>query len=268
MSRHAKPSPAAPKPRTSFRADACPMTFAREYWQNLTSPAEISRFSLLIVILQVAMVAGLDEAAKEELTKGPTHGGAHIAKLLKFLTVRTEHGREKLALSLVGGRWHPTLDGGNPTRCVFYAVRGAYITCACLWVRSRPGEAQGGGGTRVRSCHRWQQLRHLWPMQKLALFCVAQLCTIACHCVLQYDTAWSRSARGLGQRACPKIDGETCLLGRGIRVSNSCHHNAATCHFVWPACGRACVQQGLKPLAGMIVVDTLSCMHIMLARVC
>lgn len=60
------------------------------------------------------MVAGLDEAAKEDLAKGPTHGGHHIAKLLKFLTVRTERGREKLALGLVGGRWSAKLDGGNP----------------------------------------------------------------------------------------------------------------------------------------------------------
>ena len=56
----------------------------------------------------------MDEAAKEDLAKGPTHGGHHIAKLLKFLTVRTERGREKLALGLVGGRWSAKLDGGNP----------------------------------------------------------------------------------------------------------------------------------------------------------
>ena len=64
--------------------------------------------------MQVAMVTGLDEAAKEDLAKGPTHGGHHIAKLLKFLTVRTERGRDKLGLGLVGGRWNSKLDGGNP----------------------------------------------------------------------------------------------------------------------------------------------------------
>jgi hypothetical protein len=39
-------------------------------------------------LAQVMLLAGLDENAKKDVIKGPHHGGEHISKLLKFLTIR------------------------------------------------------------------------------------------------------------------------------------------------------------------------------------
>ena len=65
---------------------------------------------------QVALLCGLDEAAKKEVLKGANHGGSSLNKLLKFLTVRSEKGSSKEGICLVGGPVDVHTDG-DPTRC-------------------------------------------------------------------------------------------------------------------------------------------------------
>lgn len=85
--------------------------------------------------MQVALLCGLDEEAKKELIKGPAHGGEHLNKLLKFLSVRTEKGRERTGIALLGGAHDAKLDGANPARCVFrnkdLALLGILACCLC-----------------------------------------------------------------------------------------------------------------------------------------
>ena len=67
--------------------------------------------------LQVALLCGLDDAAKRDLLKGPTHGGSHLHNLLKFLTVRSEKGSTRAGITLLGGPHDPAADGDDPERC-------------------------------------------------------------------------------------------------------------------------------------------------------
>ena len=64
----------------------------------------------------MALLAGLDEAARKELAKGTHHGGQHLHQLLKFLTVRTERETDKGVverggITAIGGPHDPALDG-------------------------------------------------------------------------------------------------------------------------------------------------------------
>lgn len=64
--------------------------------------------------LQVALVCGLDDAAKKDLLRGLAHGGAHLNKLLKFVTVRREKGSKRSGITLLGGPVDPAVDDGVP----------------------------------------------------------------------------------------------------------------------------------------------------------
>lgn len=66
--------------------------------------------------LQVALVCGLDDAAKKDLMKGPSHGGSHLHNLLKFLTVRSEKDGSRTGITLLGGPVDAAADG-DPSRC-------------------------------------------------------------------------------------------------------------------------------------------------------
>ena len=66
-------------------------------------------------MLQVALLCGLNDDAKKSLLKGPAQGGAHLHKLLKFLTVRSEIGDKRSGITLLGGTVNPLVDG-NPGR--------------------------------------------------------------------------------------------------------------------------------------------------------
>jgi hypothetical protein len=56
-------------------------------------------------------MSGLDDEAKKMLNKGVNHGGEHLSRLLKFLTVRAEKNKTKGGITLVGGAHDSKLDG-------------------------------------------------------------------------------------------------------------------------------------------------------------
>lgn len=68
----------------------------------------------------MALTTGLDEDAKKAVLRGVSHGGEHLSKALKFVTVRKEHKGVKSGLTLIGGPHDPKLDGAisASTKCV------------------------------------------------------------------------------------------------------------------------------------------------------
>lgn len=70
---------------------------------------------LLCPHLQVALVSGLDSDGLKKLNSS-SEGSQHINKLLRVLTVRTEAGKEKSGIMLVGGPHDPKVDGSATQR--------------------------------------------------------------------------------------------------------------------------------------------------------
>ena len=68
------------------------------------------------VSVQVALLSGLDSDGQKKLysTKDSDH---HLNKLLRLLTVRTELGRDRSGIALVGGPHDPKADGSATQRC-------------------------------------------------------------------------------------------------------------------------------------------------------
>jgi hypothetical protein len=65
----------------------------------------------------VLLTNGLDEAAVKALHDGPgRHGGDHLHKLLKFVTLRTEKGASRSGIQAPGGPVDPAVDG-DPAQC-------------------------------------------------------------------------------------------------------------------------------------------------------
>jgi len=80
--------------------------------------------------LQVVLLAGLDEDAVKELLKGVHHGGQHLHRLLKFLTVRTETDNDKgsverSGITAIGGAYNAELDGA-------FSGADGYIPLICI----------------------------------------------------------------------------------------------------------------------------------------
>ena len=67
--------------------------------------------------MQVALLSGLDADGQKKLnsSKDSDH---HLNKLLRLLTVRTESGRDRSGIALVGGPHDPKLDGSATQRCL------------------------------------------------------------------------------------------------------------------------------------------------------
>ncbi len=65
--------------------------------------------------MQVALLSGLDADAQKKLSssKDSNH---HLNKLLRILTVRTESGRDRSGIALVGGPHDPKADGSATQR--------------------------------------------------------------------------------------------------------------------------------------------------------
>lgn len=66
-------------------------------------------------MMQVALLSGLDADGQKKLnsTKDSDH---HLNKLLRVLTVRTDSGRERSGIALVGGPHDPKADGSATQR--------------------------------------------------------------------------------------------------------------------------------------------------------
>ena len=78
------------------------------------------------------LCAGLDAAQQTALAEGPAApGGAHLHKLLKFLTVRAERGGKRGGIMCVGGPVDPALDGAVTAKCA--------LTCSRYWLVTRSG---------------------------------------------------------------------------------------------------------------------------------
>lgn len=83
----------------------------------------IGLLHLSLVLLQVALLCGLDDTAKKAALNGPVEGGSHLHKLLKFLTVRSEVGDKRSGVTLLGGTVNPLVDG-NPGRYCTWPLVG------------------------------------------------------------------------------------------------------------------------------------------------
>ena len=87
-------------------------------------------------------MSGLDSDGLKKLNSS-SEGSQHINKLLRVLTVRTEAGKEKSGIMLVGGPHDPKIDGSAtqryiPTHCWLVLQLCAYMTL-CSLGRSHQG---------------------------------------------------------------------------------------------------------------------------------
>ena len=75
--------------------------------------------------MQVALLSGLDADAQKKLnsSKDSNH---HLNKLLRILTVRTESGRDRSGIALVGGPHDPKADGSATQR---YTPEPCLVLC-------------------------------------------------------------------------------------------------------------------------------------------
>ena len=65
--------------------------------------------------LQVALLSGLDADGQKKLNS-TKDGDHHLNKMLRLLTVRTESGRDRSGIALVGGPHDPKIDGSATQR--------------------------------------------------------------------------------------------------------------------------------------------------------
>jgi len=86
--------------------------------------------------MQVALLSGLDADAQKKLnsSKDSNH---HLNKLLRILTVRTESGRERSGIALVGGPHDPKADGSatqryTPEPCLSHTLCRCSAGCTHL----------------------------------------------------------------------------------------------------------------------------------------
>lgn len=81
--------------------------------------------------MEVALLSGLDSEGQKKLnsTKDSDH---HLNKLLRLLTVRTEAGRERSGIALVGGPHDPKADGSATQRCCTFSVLLLLVDCIAL----------------------------------------------------------------------------------------------------------------------------------------
>lgn len=63
---------------------------------------------------QVLLSVGMDGDARKAFLNGPAHGGDHLHRLMKFVTMRTERGRDRSGIQAPGGPVDPSVDG-DPT---------------------------------------------------------------------------------------------------------------------------------------------------------
>ena len=66
-------------------------------------------------VLQVALLSGLDTDGQKKLS-GSKDSDHHLNKLLRLLTVRTETGRGRSGIALVGGPHDAKVDGSVTQR--------------------------------------------------------------------------------------------------------------------------------------------------------
>lgn len=78
--------------------------------------------------LQVALVSGLDADALKKLNSS-SEGSQHIHKLLRVLTVRTEAGKDRSGIMLVGGPHDPKVDGSATTRYIQLSFHQNACSC-------------------------------------------------------------------------------------------------------------------------------------------
>ena len=79
---------------------------------------------------QVALLSGLDASGLKKLNSGKD-GDHHMNKLLRLLTVRTESGKERSGIALVGGPHDPKADGSATQR---YLPRYCVLDLLCCKV--------------------------------------------------------------------------------------------------------------------------------------
>lgn len=65
--------------------------------------------------VQVALLSGLDSDGQKKLNS-TKDGDHHLNKMLRLLTVRTESGRDRSGIALVGGLHDPKIDGSAVQR--------------------------------------------------------------------------------------------------------------------------------------------------------
>ncbi len=61
--------------------------------------------------MQVLLTSGLDEEAVKALRAGAGHGGDHLHRLLKFVTLRTEKAHARSGIQAPGGPVELSVDG-------------------------------------------------------------------------------------------------------------------------------------------------------------
>ena len=82
---------------------------------NPKPAAHLDLPSLYLPTVQVALLSGLDAEGLKKLNS-TKDGETHLNKLLRVLTVRTESGRDRSGIALVGGPHDPKADGSATQR--------------------------------------------------------------------------------------------------------------------------------------------------------
>ena len=101
--------------------------------------------------MQVALLSGLDTDGQKKLngTKDTDH---HLNKLLRLLTVRTESGRDRSGIALVGGPHDPKLDGSATQRYLFAAALAAVLNACQVFMQEDRRFQTQCGRIRLRRC--------------------------------------------------------------------------------------------------------------------
>ncbi len=74
---------------------------------------------------------GLDGDARKAFLNGPAHGGEHLHRLLKFVTMRTERGRDRSGIQAPGGPVDPSVDGDPTAGCAPRPTARMHKACDC-----------------------------------------------------------------------------------------------------------------------------------------
>lgn len=75
------------------------------------------------------MLSGLDADGQKKLNS-TKDGDHHLNKMLRLLTVRTESGRDRSGIALVGGLHDPKIDGSAMQRYhTFHAAAVSSTVC-------------------------------------------------------------------------------------------------------------------------------------------
>lgn len=76
---------------------------------------------------------GLDGDARKAFLNGPAHGGEHLHRLLKFVTMRTERGRDRSGIQAPGGPVDPSVDGDPTAGCAPRPTVRMHTACHYDW---------------------------------------------------------------------------------------------------------------------------------------